>query len=80
MKIIIPERIVLGEVKHHCIFVFSIIYSKNTEDTKKNLLIIIFIVVPEALGKTEPKAHRIAAAHKSVWLIIEKLNSFVWQE
>jgi len=66
MKITIPERIVLGGVKHHCIFMFSIICSKNTEETKKNVLIIIFIVVPEVSGKSEPKAHRNAAAHKSV--------------
>lgn len=59
-------------VKHHCIFIFSIICSKNTEETKKKLLIIIFIVDPEMLGKSEPKAHRNAAAYKSVWLIIEK--------
>lgn len=73
MKITIPEGIVLGQVKHHRIFIFSIICSKNTEETKKNVLIIVFIVVPEVLGKSEPKAHRNSAAHKSVRLITAKL-------
>lgn len=75
MKITIPQRMLLGGVKHHCISIYSIIWSKNTEETKKNVLIIIFIVGPEALGKSEPKEHRNTAAHKSIWLIIEKPNS-----
>lgn len=67
MKITIPERTMLVWVKHHCIFIFSIICCKNTEETKKKYIIAIFIVVLEVLGKSEPKATRNVTAHKSVW-------------